>query len=155
MGISYHLGAREGRHGGPEKPLSELGRKAYVQYWAGMICRFIVGLPKNVKSVTPEVISEGTAIVVEDVIGTLREMGVLERRASASGLGGKGKKSLSLGGGAAAGATVVNPLGHAVVSKARVREWMVRNRVSGKSPVVEEAFDLPELSDESEMEESD
>lgn len=118
-----------------------------MQYWAGMICRYIVGLPKSVKSVSVGAVSEGTLILAEDVVATLREMGVLERRASVGGTG-KGKKSLG-----AAGAA--NPLGYAVVSKARVREWMVRHKVSPRSPIVKEAFDLPDLSDESEMEESD
>jgi hypothetical protein len=144
MGVSYFLGEREGRHGGPEKPLSELGRRAYVQYWAGMICRFVVGLAKAVKTISVEAITEGTYIATEDVIGTLRDMGVLERRANVSG---KGKKSI--GGG------VADMGGIAVISKAKVRDWMMRNKVSPRSPVVEEAFDLPELTDESEMEESD
>jgi len=144
MGVSYYLGRREGREGGPEKPLSELGRRAYVQYWAGMICRYVVGLPKSAKVVSVEAISEGTYIVPEDVAGTLKEMGVLERRSS---VGGKGKKSISGG--------PVGVGGNAVISKARVKDWMVRHKVNPRDPVVEEAFDLPELSDESEMEDSD
>jgi hypothetical protein len=144
MGVSYYLGRREGREGGPEKPLSEAGRRAYVLYWAGMICRFVVGLPKSVKVVSVQAVSEATYIVAEDVVGTLKEMGVLERRSS---VGGKGKKSLGV---ADAGLG-----GNAVISKARVREWMVGHKVNPRSPVVEEAFDLPELSDESEMEDSD
>jgi hypothetical protein len=109
-----------------------------------MICRFVVGLAKAVKTISVEAITEGTYIATEDVIGTLREMGVLERRASVSG---KGKKSI--GGG------VAGMGGIAVISKAKVRDWMMRNKVSPRSPVVEEAFDLPELTDESETEESD
>lgn len=146
MGVSYYLGRREGREGGPEKPLSELGRRAYVQYWAGMICRYVVSLPKSAKVVNVAQISEGTCIVAEDVVGTLMEMGVLERRSSVGA--GKGKKSIGGGGSASA-------LGNAVINKAKVREWMVAHKVNPRSPVVEEAFDLPELSDESEMEESD
>jgi hypothetical protein len=134
MGVSYYLGEREGRLGGPEKPLSELGRRAYVLYWAGMICRFVVGVPKG-RAVSVQAICEATYIVAEDVVSTLKEMGVLERRGNV----GAGKKKVS----------------GAVIDKAKVREWMVRNKVSGRSPVVEEAFDLPDISDESEMEESE
>jgi GNAT superfamily N-acetyltransferase len=135
MGVSYYLGQREGRLGGPEKPLSELGRRAYVQYWAGMICRYILTLPKN-KPISVQSISEGTYIVPEDVVSTLKEMDVLERRNSV----GTGKTKKAPG---------------AVINKAKVKEWMGKNRVSVRCPIVEEAFDLPDISDESEMEESE
>ncbi|KIW05557.1 uncharacterized protein PV09_03435 [Verruconis gallopava] len=134
MGVSYYLGRREGRLGGPEKPLSELGRRAYVQYWAGVICRHVLSLPKN-KPVSVQDITESTYIVAEDVISTLKEMGVLERRNSI----GTGKKKTS----------------GAVINKSKIKEWMAKHRVNNKSPVVETAFDLPELSDEDEMEESE
>jgi hypothetical protein len=135
MGVSYYLGAREGRLGGPEKPLSELGRRAYVMYWAGMICRYILAQPKN-KPVSVQALSEGTYIVAEDVVATLKEMGVLERRSS---IVVAGKKKVS----------------GAAINKGKIKEWMAKNSVSSRSPVVEEAFDLPDISDESEMEESD
>ncbi|KAJ8123771.1 hypothetical protein ONZ43_g348 [Nemania bipapillata] len=47
MGVSYEISRREGILGGPEKPISELGRKGYKRFWAGEITRWILelGLP--------------------------------------------------------------------------------------------------------------
>jgi hypothetical protein len=42
MAASYEFSKWEARLGGPEKPLSELGRKAYVQYWSATIARYIL-----------------------------------------------------------------------------------------------------------------
>ncbi|KAI0867177.1 acyl-CoA N-acyltransferase [Xylaria cubensis] len=44
MGVSYEISRREGILGGPEKPISELGRKGYKRFWAGEISRWILGL---------------------------------------------------------------------------------------------------------------
>ncbi|KAJ2972063.1 hypothetical protein NUW58_g9261 [Xylaria curta] len=44
MGVSYEISRREGILGGPEKPISELGRKGYRRFWAGEITRWILGL---------------------------------------------------------------------------------------------------------------
>ncbi|KAI5863640.1 acyl-CoA N-acyltransferase [Durotheca rogersii] len=44
MGVSYEISRREGVLGGPEKPISELGRKGYRRFWAGEIARWILGL---------------------------------------------------------------------------------------------------------------
>ena len=119
--------------GGPEKPLSELGRRAYVQYWAGTICRHILSVPKS-RPMSVQSISEATYIVAEDVMATLKEMGILGRR---DGMASK-KKGSGL-----------------CVDRNAVREYMARHRINVKEPVVEEAFDLPDVSDESDMDESD
>ncbi|KAI1742333.1 acyl-CoA N-acyltransferase [Xylaria scruposa] len=44
MGVSYEISRREGILGGPEKPISELGRKGYKRFWAGEISRWILEL---------------------------------------------------------------------------------------------------------------
>lgn len=44
MGVSYEISRREGILGGPEKPISELGRKGYRRFWAGEITRWILEL---------------------------------------------------------------------------------------------------------------
>ncbi|KAI1757582.1 acyl-CoA N-acyltransferase [Xylaria castorea] len=44
MGVSYEISRREGILGGPEKPISELGRKGYKRFWAGEINRWILEL---------------------------------------------------------------------------------------------------------------
>jgi len=101
MGISYEISRREGVLGGPEKPISELGRKGYKRFWAGEIVRWILELPTPPPSssnesshstrhprrekdrekglvVDIEQCSRETWIVPEDCLAVLREMGVVE-----------------------------------------------------------------------------
>ncbi|KAI3331051.1 acyl-CoA N-acyltransferase [Ustulina deusta] len=50
MGVSYEISRREGILGGPEKPISELGRKGYKRFWAGEITRWILELDESTPS---------------------------------------------------------------------------------------------------------
>lgn len=113
MGVSYELSRREDRIGGPEKPLSELGRKGYMQFWQARVARTVLGLKaKNTLSVGD--VAEKCWMLPEDVVAALKEMAVLGARKRADG--------------------------SAVVSKARVREWVGKNRVDASPPVSEEGF---------------
>ncbi|KAK4194789.1 putative histone acetyltransferase [Triangularia verruculosa] len=87
MGVSYEISKREGLLGGPEKPISELGKKGYKRFWAGEIARWILSLPATSNAIEPgkEVLavdvsdcSQATWIVPEDCLAVLREMGVVE-----------------------------------------------------------------------------
>ncbi|KAI0814031.1 acyl-CoA N-acyltransferase [Xylaria sp. FL0064] len=104
MGVSYEISRREGILGGPEKPISELGRKGYKRFWAGEITRWILELniptpsaesahstrhtrrekeKDKVKEQEGLVVDVGqcsrdTWIVPEDCLAVLREMGVVE-----------------------------------------------------------------------------
>lgn len=107
MGVSYEISRREGILGGPEKPISELGRKSYKRFWAGEITRWILALDlptslsgpdaaKNTRKekekdrgkekikeqeilvVDVEQCSRDTWIAPEDCLAVLREMGVVE-----------------------------------------------------------------------------
>lgn len=103
MGISYKLSAWDwegGIIGGPEKPLSEMGYRSYVRFWEERIARFLlsettghsvahaggVSSSKGKKpqkkptreTVTIREISQGTGMLVEDVITTLKSMGIVE-----------------------------------------------------------------------------
>ncbi|KAI9815151.1 MAG: hypothetical protein M1832_005553 [Thelocarpon impressellum] len=109
MGVSYELSKREGRIGGPEKPLSDLGRRGYLSFWSSTIARFILAAPAR-KPFTIKDVSEDTFILADDVIAALKEMNVLNPRQRAGGAMG--------------------------VNKVKVREWARGNGVD-LAPVVD------------------
>ncbi|PGH36074.1 hypothetical protein GX50_01086 [[Emmonsia] crescens] len=111
MGVSYKLSAWEwegGMIGGPERPLSEMGRRSYIRFWEERISRFfLLGPPgadpygrkspsalsspsrpaagsKGAKrkpvreEMTVREIGQATGMLVEDVITALKEMGIVE-----------------------------------------------------------------------------
>ncbi|EHK23465.1 uncharacterized protein TRIVIDRAFT_169154 [Trichoderma virens Gv29-8] len=86
MGASYEISRREGIMGGPEKPISDLGKKGYQRFWAGEIARWLLGLdvaqtdPENGQETLVDVedCSQATWITPEDCLGVLRDMGVVE-----------------------------------------------------------------------------
>lgn len=69
--------------GGPEKPISELGRKGYGRFWGAEIARWILSAGEAVVDV--EDCSEATWIAPEDCLAVLRDMDVVEE----DGLGPK------------------------------------------------------------------
>ncbi|KAK1673959.1 acyl-CoA N-acyltransferase [Colletotrichum godetiae] len=86
MGVSYEISRREGVLGGPEKPISELGRKGYKRFWGGEVARWVLGCPSNGRGgndadpallVDLEDCSRSTWIALEDCLATLKEMGVV------------------------------------------------------------------------------
>lgn len=84
IAASYELGKREGRFGGPERPLSALGRRGYIAYWCSEVARYVVNAPLK-KMVTIKDISDETWILPEDVVAALKEMEVVEKRKTGSG----------------------------------------------------------------------
>ncbi|KAI0599723.1 acyl-CoA N-acyltransferase [Biscogniauxia sp. FL1348] len=91
MGVSYEISRREGILGGPEKPISELGRKGYKRFWAGEIARWLLALEVSEGKggetlVDVEMCARATWIVLEDCLAVLRDMGVVEE----AGVGPKG-----------------------------------------------------------------
>ncbi|KAF3805637.1 Males-absent on the first protein [Colletotrichum gloeosporioides] len=86
MGVSYEISRREGVLGGPEKPISELGRKGYKRFWGGEIARWLLGCGTNETNngeverellVDVEDCCKATWIALDDCLVTLREMGVV------------------------------------------------------------------------------
>lgn len=116
IAVSYEISRRQRVLGGPEKPISELGRKGYLAYWGREIARWVLELKETgrrgkglcvVREIGVGDISKGTWIAVEDVVWALREMGV--------GVGKGGK---------------------VVVDREEVRRWCERAGV-GLEPVVD------------------
>lgn len=81
MGVSYEISRREGILGGPEKPISDLGKKGYRRFWTGEIARWLLELDMTSDSETiidVDDVSRGTWIFGDDCLGVLREMGIME-----------------------------------------------------------------------------
>ncbi|TDZ46878.1 Males-absent on the first protein [Colletotrichum trifolii] len=89
MGVSYEISRREGVIGGPEKPISELGRKGYKRYWGGEIARWLLGCPSTngdpTLLVDVEDCSKATWIALDDCLVTLREMGLIAEAGTGPG----------------------------------------------------------------------
>lgn len=102
MGASYELSKREGRLGGPEKPLSELGKRSYMKFWQVTVARAILGTKAKTISSVDEVARQCWSLP-EDVLAALKSMNIVENRK--------------------------RPDGGLTVSKARLRDWVVANKV--------------------------
>lgn len=100
IAVSYEISRRERILGGPEKPISDLGKRGYLTYWGREISRWLMELkdkPRKLtgkggitllREVSVNDISESTWIAQEDVLFALREMGVVVR------IGDEGKVSI-------------------------------------------------------------
>jgi histone acetyltransferase HTATIP len=78
MDFSYMLSNKEGRLGTPEKPISKLGRSAYLDYWFSKL--FPLLLLSN--SYNIEALCQKTGMIRADVVDTLREFGMLFQQGS-------------------------------------------------------------------------
>ena len=74
IAFSYELSKREGCAGTPERPLSDLGRVSYRQYWTRAV---LTALHERKGQATVGELSRATAVAVEDVIATLDALGFL------------------------------------------------------------------------------
>lgn len=83
MGISYAISRREKVLGGPEKPISDLGRKGYKRFWGGEIARWLLDRTESDKKgggiITVADLSRETWIVADDCLNVLREMDVVQK----------------------------------------------------------------------------
>jgi len=113
MGASYELSKREGRLGGPEKPLSELGRKGYIKFWEARVANAILGM-KIKSTMTVEELATRCWLLPEDAIAALKNMDVLEKSKKADG--------------------------GLLVSKTGVKEWVAKDRIDLTSPISAEGF---------------
>ena len=113
MGVSYELSRRENRLGGPEKPLSELGRKGYMRFWEARVARAILEL-KSKKALSVGEIAEACWVLPEDVVVILKDMGVLTASKRTDGA--------------------------ALISKARLRECILKKGLDLTPPVSAQGF---------------
>ena len=116
MGVSYELSKREGRYGGPEKPLSDLGMRGYMQFWEARIARTILSV-KGTKSLTAAEVAKESWVLTDDVIASLKRMGVTGTQGEDGSIG---------------------------ISKNAVRDWTVRTGVDLTPPICESALSLEE-----------
>ncbi|OAL38802.1 hypothetical protein AYO20_02008 [Fonsecaea nubica] len=169
MAVSYKLSGWEwegGVIGGPEKPLSAMGRKSYLRFWSERIARFLMGQTadadatrvfdkakangRNRKTVQPrkeemtvKEIGDRTGMLGEDVVAALTEMGLCKvvgpkrKKAKSSTPEANGTASASL-----AHATEIEPeeLATMVIHRSKIVEWAEKNGVELSSPVKEEGF---------------
>ncbi|KAL9613766.1 MAG: hypothetical protein Q9167_001711 [Letrouitia subvulpina] len=113
MGISYHLSKLEGRVGGPEKPLSELGRVGYARFWEARLAAAILKM-RSKATVSLQEISDRCWMLPEDVITTLNDMAIVSPKPRSDG--------------------------KVAVSKAKVRDWVLSKKVDLTPPIDEECF---------------
>lgn len=72
--IGYLLSRKEGKIGGPEKPLSDLGNLSYRRYWRYTLLEILLTKSKNI---TLSEISIETGITEPDIIETLQLMDMI------------------------------------------------------------------------------
>jgi MOZ/SAS family/MYST family zinc finger domain len=157
MAVSYKLSGWEwegGVIGGPEKPLSTMGRKSYLRFWSDRIARFVMGQTADAdqrkvfddtkkrknglakEEMTVKEIGDRTGMLAEDVIAALNEMGICEVKPPKR----KKKNSSELNGGGAPPEQDDDPLATMTISRAKVLAWAQMNSVEIVSAVKEEGF---------------
>lgn len=157
MGVSYKLSAWErdaALIGGPERPLSEMGKKSYVRFWEERIARYLLldmhdsdsdnsvqqqkgatNSPKKRpqkhprRSISVQDIGLATGMLTEDVVTALTSMGVVEPITS------KKRKA-----GPISDDDTTSEDRSVSVRKSNVLAWMKSRRVALEDPVREEGF---------------
>ena len=157
MGVSYKLSAWEkdaALIGGPERPLSEMGKKSYVRFWEERIARYLLldkhdedsgdGAPVKQqkktskspkkrplpqKSMTVQEIGLSTGMLTDDVVTALTSMGVIEPTTNKKRKTAQSSQDDTPGGDRSVS-----------VRKSKVMEWAKSHRVTLQDPVREEGF---------------
>ncbi|KAI9789984.1 MAG: Histone acetyltransferase [Peltula sp. TS41687] len=75
IAFSYELSKREGRHGSPEKPLSDLGLLGYRAYWQETIVDLL--LQDTRTEVTVDELAALTSMTSNDVLHTLQNLNMM------------------------------------------------------------------------------
>lgn len=69
--FSYELSKIEGKHGSPEKPLSDLGLLSYRQYWTEQLMDILLQCNANGEKTSLEMLADDLAMTPQDVESTL------------------------------------------------------------------------------------
>ncbi|PFH36889.1 histone lysine acetyltransferase MYST-B [Besnoitia besnoiti] len=78
ISFSYLLSLREKKKGGPERPLSDLGRLSYLGWWTWCLLTHLESdAQKKKRKISIEDLVRSTAVREEDIQRTLEEIGVL------------------------------------------------------------------------------
>lgn len=84
ISMSYEISRREGKVGTPEKPLSDLGEKLYLNYWSDAILTAISRAMDEGHRLSVDYLVQATCISQEDVYRTLRHLDLLPAASSSS-----------------------------------------------------------------------
>lgn len=76
ISLSYELTKKEGKTGGPERPLSDLGQLSYRSYWAYTVTNYIRDR-EDVVGISTKDVAEATGIRITDVVTTLKSMNLI------------------------------------------------------------------------------
>lgn len=165
MSVSYKLSGWEwegGVIGGPEKPLSAMGRRSYLRFWSERVARFMLGESADAdgrkvfgeakkkrgrkgavmkEALTVKEIGERTGMLAEDVVAALTEMGICELLApKRARIRKDGERDGNEGTAAAMGRDDGDDVVTIIVKRSRVAEWVHTHRVDLHDPVREEGF---------------
>lgn len=165
MSVSYKLSGWEwegGVIGGPEKPLSVMGRRSYLRFWSERIARFMLGESADAdgrkvfeegkkrrgrkcavmkEALTVKEIEERTGMLAEDVVAALAEMAVCEVMAAKKTRMKKSGEMNGPGGTAAVtGREEQEDFVTMIVKRSRVVEWVQKHQVNLYDPVREEGY---------------
>lgn len=165
MAVSYKLSGWEwegGVIGGPEKPLSAMGRKSYLRFWSERIARFMMGQTADAdaqrvfqptrrskkrtvkprkEEMTVKELGDRTGMLGEDVVAALHEMGICKvsvpRRKKKDSMD---THSGSGGPGSHTDQEQVEELATVIVHRSKIVEWAQSRGVDLTSAVREEGF---------------
>ena len=77
IAFSYELSKKEEKVGSPEKPISDMGQKAYLPYWTSTVVDFLLN-QSNESELSIMDISKRTSIMSEDIVFALNRLGILK-----------------------------------------------------------------------------
>ncbi|KAJ1462600.1 acyl-CoA N-acyltransferase, partial [Pelagophyceae sp. CCMP2097] len=76
ISLSYELTVLEGKHGSPEKPLSDLGKLSYKAYWSWTLLNALRNADGRV---SVEDVAKARGLKLEDAISTLSQLNLLRQ----------------------------------------------------------------------------